>query len=98
MIKGIWVVLLGRSGLGFRLGLFRRGKGRFGEEDPNSKGSERVDVDVFGGDAVGETRVGGGNGFLRSGGDAVWIGGFVERCLDPVLQTVLQEELEEYTV
>ena len=55
-------------------------------------------MDVFSGDTVGERRVGSGNGFFGSGRDTVWIGGFVERGLDPVLQTVLQEELEEYTV
>lgn len=98
MNKGNGVNLLGRFRLGFRAGLLGRGKGGFREEDPNRKGSERVDVDVFSGDTVGERRVGGGNGFFGSGCNTVLIGGFVERGLDPILQTLFEKELEEYTV
>lgn len=84
--------------MGFGVGLFGRGKRRFGEEDPNTEGSKRVNVNVFSGDTVGETRIGSGNGFFGSGRDTVRIGGFVNRILNPALQTLLQEELEEYTI
>lgn len=55
---------IGGSGLGWG------GEGGFGEEDAYGEGRHRIDVDVFGGDAVGEGRVRGGDGFVGSGGDS----------------------------
>lgn len=54
-------------------------------------------MNVFGGDAVVKGRVGVSDGFVGSGRDAERVGFFV-RGLDPVLQTLLQEELEEHAV
>lgn len=82
----------GRPGVGFG-----RVESGVREEDPDGEGGERVDVDVLGGDAVGEGRVGGGYGLVRAGGDSERVGLF-GRGLDPVLQPVLQEELEEHAV
>ena len=54
-------------------------------------------MDVFSGDAVGEGRVRWSDGFFGSGRDAERVGGFGSG-LDSVVQTVLQEELEEHAV
>jgi len=54
-------------------------------------------VDVFGGDAVGEGGISGGDRLFGSGGNTKRVG-VLGRGLDPVLQTVLQEELEEHAV
>jgi hypothetical protein len=96
---GIWSGSFG----GARLGFGRPGVG-FGriecgvwEKDPDGKGSEGVDVDVLGGDAVSEGRVGSGYGLIRAGGNSERVG-LVGRRLDPVLQPVLQKELEENAV
>lgn len=82
----------GRPGVGFG-----RVESRVREEDPDGEGGEGVDVDVLGGDPIGEGRVGGGDGLIRAGGNSERVG-LVGRGLDPVLQPVLQEELEEYAV
>ena len=50
--------------------------------------------DVLGSDAVSEGRLGSGYGLIRAGGNSERVG-LVGRRLDPVLQPVLQEELEE---
>ena len=54
-------------------------------------------MDVLGGDAVVKYRIGGDDGFFGSGSDAKRVE-LVGLVLDPVLQTVLQEELEEHAV
>lgn len=87
-----------RPGLGLGLGVgLGRGEGGFGEEDADGEGGEGVDVDVLGGDAVGEGGVHGGDGLLGAGGDAERVG-IVGLGLNPVLQPVLQEQLEEDAV
>lgn len=54
-------------------------------------------MDVLGGDAVGEGRVNGCDGLFGPRGDPERVG-LVGRGLDPVLQPVLQEELEEHAI
>lgn len=54
-------------------------------------------MDILGGNAVIEERVYGGDGFLRPRSNSKWVG-FVGLGLDPVLQTVLQKELEEHAI
>lgn len=54
-------------------------------------------MDVLGRHTVVEQRIGCGDGFLGSGRDSERVV-LVGLGLDPVLQTVLQEELEEHAV
>lgn len=55
-------------------------------------------MDVFGGDAIGEGRIGGRDGFFfGSGGDSERVGG-VEVGLDSGLEPMLEEEFEENAV
>lgn len=92
---GAVAVVAGDSRIGSGLGVAVINESRTGEEDSDGEGGEGVYVDVFGGDAVCEGRIWGGDGFfLGAGGDAEGIGG----GLVSGLEAVFEEEFEEDTV
>lgn len=63
---------------------FGRGESGIWEEDSDGERGEGIDVDVFGGDAVGEGRVRCGDGFVGPGSYAKRVGSFGSG-LDPAL-------------
>lgn len=62
-----------------------RGKSGLRKEDSNRERSERIDVNVFGGDAVGKRRVRVSDGFFGSRSDTKGVGVIIGLGLDSVL-------------